>query len=518
MPGLKKIIKKPTPKASQEKKKDTSLNNNLKLLLGIFVLKTKTNKENPMGCSELVENIGKFTHYDVGDANGRRLGEGLELISTLQESGADSLTLTLGGKIVLSDSSSGNKSARSDSKQFYFEPLLSESHTDLINSLIISERHLSNPLKDFLHERVTGLNPFPYQAFDELEAKVASDFEEVKDNGKKTLQNDIRLYKKDLALKIFHETGEPKLSKNQTNHQIIEPHAVDFINQVQIIQTLYFAIKNELKVKISYGKFQFNESRMGRPKFSINEENGEAKQYVLSPYALAWSGGHYYLICKKDNKPNLSAYRVDRINTADYCEVPLEELKEKELNKNLKNKTSIKDKKNKVPVKDESNEFQGEYEKREPLPEQYANFHIKEKDGFSFDVDSFLKTYPLMITGGSKSETFSEESGKRNGISVKSSSLVDVAHIQCGETGYSILVDYFGDSISGKRNTSASDEESHYPYLISLKNIGEEALVRLCLNYHSIMILKKPLPLVKQVREELKKSLSQYDNLLDGEV
>lgn len=485
--------KKIRPTVEEQKEKNESLSNSIKIILAIFILKTKSNKDNPMRASVLVKSLGSFTIYDVGDANARRLGDSLEVISALQKNGADSLKLALGGSVVLATKppkKTSNENIKGDTRWFYFEPLLSESDTNLLNSLIISERHLSNNLKDFLHERITALNPYPYQAFSNLEERVSENvkpFFSTKRN--RTVGEEIEKYRDDLRLEILKKTDKPSKSRQNDLSCIRESHAVDFIDQIQNIQKLYTAIKEKYKIKITYGRLKFDDQKHGRPMFSINLEEDKPKEYFLSPYALAWSGGHYYLINKKDNKPDLSAYRVDRIKTVDFCEIPNSEKKKKS---------------GKI------------YEEREDLPEKYSMFKKGNgTKGFIFDVDKFLTTFPLMITGGSKKK-IEEDTVERKQDSSCQFNLVISSKILCNNIGYSILVDFFGDKLHGEENTTdikQTRELRDYSYCLTLKNVGEDALVRLCANYHSAMTLIEPAHLVERVRDEIKKSLDLYDKV-----
>ena len=49
------------------------------------------------------------------------------------------------------------------------------------------------------------------------------------------------------------------------------------------------------------------------------------EKYTVNPYGMVYSNEHYYLICIKENKPNLSMYRIDRIQNIELTENSLDE-------------------------------------------------------------------------------------------------------------------------------------------------------------------------------------------------
>lgn len=78
------------------------------------------------------------------------------------------------------------------------------------------------------------------------------------------------------------------------------------------IQKLDDAIQNQYKVVLKYGKYQLIFDTDGRWKPQLlpipSKKNG---LITVEPYAMMWSNGYYYLICKDDNI--MRNLRVDRI-------------------------------------------------------------------------------------------------------------------------------------------------------------------------------------------------------------
>ena len=71
-----------------------------------------------------------------------------------------------------------------------------------------------------------------------------------------------------------------------------------------IVDTLYAAILSGCKISFQYFHYDMFKNR-------VLKHNGE--RYVLSPYALVWSGDFYYVIGYSEKHQQLSNFRVDRI-------------------------------------------------------------------------------------------------------------------------------------------------------------------------------------------------------------
>ena len=79
-------------------------------------------------------------------------------------------------------------------------------------------------------------------------------------------------------------------------------------DQFRVINCLDRAIRLRRKVQVTYGVYRLVSTKEGwRPKLLQREKNGVLE---VEPYALMWSNGNYYLVCRHRGMMNL---RVDRI-------------------------------------------------------------------------------------------------------------------------------------------------------------------------------------------------------------
>ena len=92
---------------------------------------------------------------------------------------------------------------------------------------------------------------------------------------------------------------------------------------LNIIQALDTSIKKKLMISISYGSYNYDESRLDHLK--LMRKN---KKYTLNPYALCWNNGSYYLICTNTGSFTPYHFRVDRILDVKITEDKAEEIPE----------------------------------------------------------------------------------------------------------------------------------------------------------------------------------------------
>ena len=64
------------------------------------------------------------------------------------------------------------------------------------------------------------------------------------------------------------------------------------------------------KKKVSFKYLEYGSDKKQHRK---RKENGEEREYIVSPYQMAAKDGKYYLICNYDKYNDISNYRVDRI-------------------------------------------------------------------------------------------------------------------------------------------------------------------------------------------------------------
>ena len=85
------------------------------------------------------------------------------------------------------------------------------------------------------------------------------------------------------------------------------------------IDSLNEAIRNKRKAHFSYYRHVIRNGKITSQK---------AREFIVSPYALIWNDGKYYLVANYDKYNNFSHYRIDRIRGVDVLFEPVRPLRE----------------------------------------------------------------------------------------------------------------------------------------------------------------------------------------------
>ena len=85
------------------------------------------------------------------------------------------------------------------------------------------------------------------------------------------------------------------------------------------IEILDQAIQAGRQVRFQYARRALS----GQMKVELQE-----KEFCVNPYALIWSGGHYYLVCNNPKYDNLMHARLDRIHRAEALDTPARDFRE----------------------------------------------------------------------------------------------------------------------------------------------------------------------------------------------
>lgn len=78
-----------------------------------------------------------------------------------------------------------------------------------------------------------------------------------------------------------------------------------------LIDNLYEAISKRRKVRFTYRRRNIDKE---------TKKSYTNRIFTVSPYALIWKDGHYYLVCNKSKYDNLMNLRVDRIRKLDILD------------------------------------------------------------------------------------------------------------------------------------------------------------------------------------------------------
>lgn len=101
-------------------------------------------------------------------------------------------------------------------------------------------------------------------------------------------------------IKKFTSRG---LAKSLTNQIFMDPKVVTEEKTLRYcIDAIHNAIHNNKKIRFKYGRYNLDKV------FVIND-----KDYEVSPYALVWDNGFYYLVAYNEEMEEVVNYRVDRI-------------------------------------------------------------------------------------------------------------------------------------------------------------------------------------------------------------
>ncbi len=83
------------------------------------------------------------------------------------------------------------------------------------------------------------------------------------------------------------------------------------------IELIDEAIKKRRKISFKYVEYGSDKKLVFKKR-----ENGEVRNYIVTPYQMAAKEGKYYLICNYDKYDDISNYRMDRIRDIEILNVP----------------------------------------------------------------------------------------------------------------------------------------------------------------------------------------------------
>ena len=160
-------------------------------------------------------------------------------------------------------------------KKYYFEPLLMDSHLDMLSSSVISNQYLSDEERNYMLNAISSLAPFSQN------------------------QNN------DTAFHLNESLSWPELCSPET----VKPFATDnpSFALLERINLLYQAVTKGYKVAIKYGIYK-REYGKKTPILTSKE-----KELELHPYALLFNNGRHYLIATQSTHKDPGHFRVDRI-------------------------------------------------------------------------------------------------------------------------------------------------------------------------------------------------------------
>ncbi len=313
------------PKAVIVKRKKTKLENEMMWylpLLIVSVLKTCSDKDNPMTADDIAKEIARRTGlgdacsddgYEGADAIGKTIERklsSLERLGQMYEAGRKqrekagapeddkgSLPINrdkwdtavvldlyrgLGGYVKYTEAKSNGKKGRRKAA-YYFEPILSEGDISYICAALESTHYLSQKEKDYLILRESAACGYWADARDE----------ERIGNGKTDPE---KLWKKlqNLPNRPKWDTDVSMPTKNNS-----------MLSKIRKIQ---YAIHKGIQIEIIYGEYVPGAKK--QPEF---RDKGQGKTYYLNPYAMLSQNGMYYVIVTHRGHTNPTHFRIDRI-------------------------------------------------------------------------------------------------------------------------------------------------------------------------------------------------------------
>jgi hypothetical protein len=441
--------------------KETGLNQ-LTTMLIAAVLRYNTDKEHPMGNSEIAKKISDITdqYFDskIVDRHLKYITELTNIatsksnsststpsqqtqpsqkatISSLTQTEAkkrlNAVTSVIGGYIRCQNANKTpkNKDAANLKKVYYYDPLINESEYNLIKGALTSNRYIQQAEKCYLSDALHFLHPF------------------ISDN--------------DQELAILSPVPKRKASSTASI-------VLDNVNKI------FDAIYKNNQLEIEYGAFK---EKAGRICF---EADGKGVR-VINPYAMLWSNGQHYLIATtaeedttedvktaegESTRKNIYHFRIDRIR----------DIKLHKTKKILKNGNTVY-----------------KMSKRDELPDALKPFFVR---GI-FQEESYRSTYPHM--------SFSDQHESEEVL------------INC--RNLSILVDNFGQDgrfMYGETViTQKKDVNLPFPdgYTVRIKGVDYNSIKRLCLHMQDDIYVIEPTALRDEIIAELKSKLTLYEGI-----
>ena len=394
----------------------------------------------------------------------------------------DIITAMLGGTMERTKEGRG--------AEYYFEPLLDASDVMLIESSLITNRHLDEEDRRLLIDTLDSV--LSSYARVEKETLLSGDKEFI-DLVKNTFHTSKKNDFSELDGAFDHHSAQVLIKDTTTNRDIISKirdrlkgrHLPDrragkdrgvkkgdsLLNHVYVIDS---AIRNEYKLNVVYGKYVMATDTLGNKKLDFKA----APKRILNPYAIISSQGHYYLIATDDANPEKGRdaipyhFRIDRIKQVSLHYQP--------------NKSE--DSGEKTPMQ------------RAERPKLLDDYFDK-KTGF-FNENLYLEEHPLM--GG-----YGKNSMKPKYIRIRAT----------GE-GIKVLRDYFGgnlkiDELRDKNGELVTDDRNlrkvkKQVYDIRFSGIYDDNLEFLATMHHTVIEVLEPLTIRDKVRAALELSLARY--------
>ena len=282
-----------------------SLHSDLTTLLILATLKNFSTKENPLKSSEIYSRMKDLYGSYIKDLKSiKRKLNALEYLTSIldhpelldsdtsvykpEENNKKDLTneFTLNWSMayILRQTCSGIlrtvPQKEGKHKKYYFEPLLMDSHLDMLSSSVISNQYLSDEEKDYMLNAISSLAPFS--------------------------QNQHKYT-------TFYP-NEPLSWPELCSHEPLKPFTTDHPSFVLLkhINLLYQAVTKGYKIAIKYGTYK-REYGKKTPILTSKE-----KELELHPYALLFNNGKHYLIATQTTHKDPGHFRVDRI-----CDIKL---------------------------------------------------------------------------------------------------------------------------------------------------------------------------------------------------
>ncbi|MCR4590476.1 MAG: WYL domain-containing protein [Lachnospiraceae bacterium] len=308
-----------------------------------YVLKTCTDRDHAMSCSEIVEKLSRLLpHPDEYDSffDTRTMTNKMNEICMLSDTDETLIQRintyfsgTFGGMIRSREAdgiyNGKTRNAKGSQRRYYFEPLLSASDMELIFGAINSSRFLSEKEKHFLVRRLDAMQP----SFDSDENKW-------------------------IARKLPGVNDLPE--RPRTSVSVFPGHSSVILHNTQVI---YDAIERKKQIEVIYGSYESSSCDEG---IIFEPKNGD-RPYILNPYALMWNAGEYYLIATHKDHNNPVHFRVDRmINVRLHSIIDSNGIIKKEAS-------------------------------RKPIPETLKKFYRNERGRLIFDPLAYSGTFPEMI-------------------------------------------------------------------------------------------------------------------------
>lgn len=147
--------------------------------------------------------------------------------------------------------------------------------------------------------------------------RIAREFEDAEVRLLTDALLSIRNYPSERLLNKLEKKGSALLRNNDQYIRALKQKSIGNWEMTANVGALHDAIIKGRKVRFCY--FEYDLDKKLHPRLG---QDGQPRQYTVSPYQMMLRDGFYYLICNYDQYDDIAHYRIDRIRSIEVLEEP----------------------------------------------------------------------------------------------------------------------------------------------------------------------------------------------------